>query len=86
MFKLLGKDGQEYLSETPGLLGGNSYLKIYGRLDCPSALKWLAKGMYKPIRVFFQDEQTAISAGYRPCGICMRKEYEEWKKKNKKLD
>ena len=38
MYKLLGADGKEYLSETPGIFGGNGKLKIYGRLDCPSAL------------------------------------------------
>jgi len=34
MYKLLGADGKEYLSETPGTLGGNDKQKIYGRLDC----------------------------------------------------
>ena len=25
------------------------------------------------------DEETAIAAGYRPCGICMREAYKQWK-------
>jgi methylphosphotriester-DNA--protein-cysteine methyltransferase len=29
--------------------------------------------------VFFADEETAVSAGYRPCGVCMREEYTRWK-------
>jgi methylphosphotriester-DNA--protein-cysteine methyltransferase len=32
-----------------------------------------------PHRVFFADEATAIAAGYRPCGACMRREYAAWK-------
>ena len=30
-------------------------------------------------RVFFKDEETAIAAGYRPCGVCMKAEYKRWK-------
>ena len=54
-------------------------LKIYGRLDCPSALRHIEKGNYAKHRVFFADEQVAKAAGYRPCGICMKEEYNKWK-------
>ena len=79
-YKLLGPDGKEYLSETPGTLGGNSKLKIYGRLDCPSALSAIRRfpGSYEEVRVFFPDEKTALAAGYRPCGRCLRKQYQEY--------
>ena len=50
-------------------------------LDCKSAKRWLAKGMYAEYRVFFKDEATAIAAGYRPCAICMPEEYKIWKSK-----
>jgi methylphosphotriester-DNA--protein-cysteine methyltransferase len=79
VYTLIGADGRPYSSETPGTLGGNSRLRIYGRLDCRSANRWVGKG-YEEIRVFFADEETAIAAGYRPCGTCMRDEYREWKK------
>ena len=82
MYKLINENGQEYLSETPGTLGGNKSLKIYGRLDCPSALRWIAKGHYVKNRVFFKDEETAIKAGYRPCAVCMKKEYLKWKERS----
>lgn len=72
MVRLIGADGRSYLSESPGALGGNSRLKIYGRLDCPSALRWIARGHYVSHRVFFLDESTARAAGYRPCKICMK--------------
>ncbi len=36
-------------------------------------------GTYQKIRVFFKDEATAIAAGYRPCGCCMREKYKRWK-------
>lgn len=79
MYKLINKFGEEYISDIPGAFGGNKRLKIYGRLDCPSALRWIAKGYYVKDRVFFLTEEDAISAGYRPCAACMKKEYEEWK-------
>lgn len=79
-YRLIGKDGKEYLSDLPGTLGGHRKLKIYGRLDCPSALRHIAKGNYVRYRVFFADEETAVAAGFRPCGICMKEEYLLWKK------
>lgn len=82
MFKLIGPDGKTYWSFNPGTLGGNRRLKIYGRLDCPSALRWIEKGHYVENRVFFENEEVAISAGYRPCAVCMKKEYKTWKEKN----
>lgn len=79
-YKLLGEDGKEYLSETPGTYGGNGKLKIYGRLDCPSALSTIKRfpGSYEKSRVFFADERTALAAGYRPCGNCLREKYREY--------
>ena len=59
--------------------GGHKKLKIYGRLDCPSAKRHIAKGHYVNHRVFFKNEQEAIQNGFRPCGCCMKKEYKEWK-------
>lgn len=76
-YRLIGADGQEVLSAEPGQLGGNRRRKIYGRLDCRSAVGSLATG-YAKVRVFFADEATAIAAGYRPCESCMREEYYAW--------
>lgn len=72
MYKLLDKNGKEYLSEEPGTIGGHRKLKVYGRLDCSSARRYIAKEQYVQYRVFFKDEETAIAAGYRPCGVCMK--------------
>ena len=83
-YTLLGVDGKPYQSSTHGLLGGHKKLKIYGRLDCPSALRYIAKGQYVKNRVFFKDEKTAIAAGFRPCAKCMPKEYKLWKDKQGK--
>ena len=81
MYKLLGADGKIYLSENPGEYGGNSESKIYGRLDCSMALNAIKNypGSYEKVRVFFADEKTALAAGYRPCGSCLRKKYVEYK-------
>ena len=79
MYTLIGVDGKHGPSETPGTLGGHRKNKIYGRLDCAGAARWIAKGHYVKQRVFFADEATAIAAGYRPCAGCMPAEYKEWK-------
>jgi hypothetical protein len=78
-YTLLDARGQPYPSTTPGRVGGHRRNKLYGRLDCPSALRALTVGGYVTHRVFFADEQTAIAAGYRPCAVCMPKQYRQWK-------
>jgi len=30
-------------------------------------------------RVFFISEKEALDNGYRPCGHCMKSEYQKWK-------
>lgn len=79
MYKLIDENGEQYLSEEKGTLGGYKRMKIYGRLDCPSALRYIEKGYYVKHRVFFKDEATALKAGYRPCGKCMREQYKKYK-------
>ena len=78
-YRLIGKDGTSYESATPGTLGGHKATRIYGRLDCPSALRALANGGYVTHRVFFADEATAVAAGYRPCARCLPERYRDWK-------
>jgi methylphosphotriester-DNA--protein-cysteine methyltransferase len=53
---------------------GNLKLKIFGQLSCDSG-----KRMKKSNRVFFETEAEAISMGFRPCGHCLRKQYQKWK-------
>ncbi len=43
MWALIGRDGQPYDSPAPGALGGHRRNRIYGRLDCPSALRAIAR-------------------------------------------
>ena len=79
LYHLLDEKGKLYDSTIPRKIGGHRKLKIYGRLDCPSALRYIGKGQYVKYRVFFKDEETAIAAGYRPCAICMPEQYKKWK-------
>lgn len=81
MYTLIGLDGRPYQSAKPGALGGHRGGKIYGRLDCRAALQAIARGGYVKQRVFFLDEATAITAGYRPCAVCLPEKYAEWKKR-----
>jgi methylphosphotriester-DNA--protein-cysteine methyltransferase len=66
-------------SSAPGTVGGHRRQRIYGRLDCPSALRAIARGGYVEHRVFFADEDTAVAAGYRPCARCLPEQYRSWK-------
>jgi methylphosphotriester-DNA--protein-cysteine methyltransferase len=45
------------------------------------ALSLLRRGFVPRRRVFFADEATAVAAGFRPCGACMREQYREWKRR-----
>lgn len=78
-YKLIGPDGTAVENNRPGLLGGHRASRVYGLLDCPSALRALANGGYAHHRVFFADEQTAVAAGFRPCGTCLPDQYRSWK-------
>ena len=78
-YLLLGADGRAYESDVKGQWGGHGGLRIYGRLDCPSALRAIARGGYVRHRVFFADEATARAAGYRPCAVCCGDRYQAWK-------
>ncbi|QNR85397.1 metal-binding protein [Pedobacter riviphilus] len=53
--------------------GGNARLKIYGLLKCRSG-----KRMKKGNRIFFRSVEEALQHGYRPCGHCLRKAYQQW--------
>jgi hypothetical protein len=76
---LIGRDGRPYDSPVPGMLGGHRRSRIYGRLDCPGALRWIARGHYERHRVFFADESVAVAAGYRPCAVCLPDAYRRWR-------
>ena len=76
----------QYLSSVPGQFGGHLELKIYGRMDCPSANRYIQKGQYVQHRVFFSDEETARRAGFHPCGVCMREEHKIWKAEKNRAD
>jgi hypothetical protein len=81
-YTLLGADGRPYASPVPGKLGGHRRGRLYGRLDCPAALRALSRGGYVRDRVFFADPETARAAGYRPCAVCSPAEYAAWKRPN----
>ena len=85
-YTLMGPDHRPYASPTPGTLGGHKRARVYGRLDCPAALRALARGQYVKNRVFFADEPTAIAAGYRPCAACLPEEYAWWKAEVKRTE
>jgi methylphosphotriester-DNA--protein-cysteine methyltransferase len=78
-YTLIGSTGAPYASLQPGALGGHRATRIYGLLDCRSALRAIVNGGYVSHRVFFADEPTALAAGYRPCARCLPDRYRDWK-------
>ena len=79
-YVLIGPDGMPYQSDVPGTHGGHRGGKRFGRLECPAALRAIARGGYVRHRVFFADEATAVAAGYRPCAVCLPDAYRAWKR------
>jgi len=71
LFTLTGPDGTPFLSSARGTLGGHRRNKVFGRLDCKTAARYLARGSYQKNRVFFADEASARLAGFRPCSHCL---------------
>ena len=86
IYILMDSNRHFYKSDIPGTLGGYRRGRLYGTLDCPSALRAIAKGGYVKHRVFFADEKTAIAAGYRPCAVCLPEKYVQWKNAQKRDD
>lgn len=78
-YELIGVDGRPYASEVPGTLGGHRGTRIYGRLDCRTALRAIERGGYVAHRVFFAGAAAARGAGYRPCAVCLPDAYREWR-------
>ncbi|AMO96635.1 metal binding domain of Ada family protein [Collimonas fungivorans] len=78
-WRLVGADGSGYDSDRPGALGGHRRSRIYGRLDCRAALQAIARGGYVKNRVFFLNQADARAAGYRPCAVCLPRDYAHWK-------
>lgn len=76
---LIGADGKPYVSDIPGTFGGHRKSRIYGQLNCRSALRAIERGGYTNYRVFFVDASVARAAGYRPCAVCLPNEYARWK-------
>lgn len=68
---------QSMIANKQITFGGNKKDKIYGVLNCKAGERMKAEN-----RVFFADGQEAIESGYRPCGSCMRREYQIWKLQN----
>jgi methylphosphotriester-DNA--protein-cysteine methyltransferase len=79
-YRLIGPDRRIFESAEPGTLGGTR-AGLYGRLDCPSALRALARpgATYARRRVFFADAASAVAAGFRPCAVCLPEDYRAWK-------
>ena len=80
-YTLTAPDGSTYESTTKGALGGNRRQRVYGTMDCGVARDQLRRfpDTMRAHRVFFADEASAVAAGYRPCGSCLREAYRRWK-------
>ena len=68
------------LSDQPTALGGNLRTKTFGRIDCPSVINKSKHTCHN--QVFFEYEENAILTFFKPCGICMKGLYQDWKINN----
>ncbi len=73
-YEITDSDLRNKIRQNKICFGGNQKLKIYGTLQCKSG-----KRMKKENRVFFISENEAIESGFRPCGHCMKENYQKWK-------
>ncbi len=64
-YRLVRADGHVRWSDEPGRYGGHRRSRIYGRLDCPSALRAIAAG-YRPSARCLPDRYAAWRTGRRP--------------------
>lgn len=72
--EILDSDLRNKIKNGEICFGGNQKLKIYETLKCSSG-----KRMKRKNRVFFLCENEARENGFRPCGHCMKLEYQKWK-------
>lgn len=72
--EISGNDLRSKIKQEEIRFGGNRKLKIYGTLHCASG-----KRMKRENRVFFITEEEAVQNNYRPCGHCMKEQYQKWK-------
>ena len=72
--KIQDSDLRNKIKKGEICFGGNQKLKIYGTLKCKSG-----KRMKRENRVFFSNEDEAKENNFRPCGHCMKTEYQNWK-------
>ena len=77
LYTLTNEHNQEYQTTERGTVYGCKSTKIYGCRNCPAPKHAIGMGTYKG--VFFKDELTAIKAGYRPCGTCLKAKFNIWK-------
>lgn len=81
-YRLMDENGQFYMDTVPGKFGGYRRGRIYGRLDCKSANRAIAKGGYVKYRVFLrtrkplsgQDTVRALCVCRRSTGSGKRKQ------------
>lgn len=72
--KISDSDLRNKIKNVEICFGGNRKLKIYGTLKCNSG-----KRMKRENRVFFSTLEEAEKNGFRPCGHCMKTDYQNWK-------
>lgn len=73
-FEITDSELRNKIKNAEICFGGNQKLKIYGTLKCSSG-----KRMKRENRVFFSTEIEAKENDFRPCGHCMKIEYQNWK-------
>ena len=72
--KISDSDLRNKIKKGEICFGGSQKLKIYGALRGSAG-----KRMKRENRVVFSSENEARQNNFRPCGHCMKTEYQKWK-------
>lgn len=76
---LIGADGKPHVSAEKGILGGRRGTKIFGRLDCPAALRAHCPRQVRQPPSLLRRLGNSHPSRYRPCAVCMPDAYQTWK-------
>lgn len=78
--KYLGNRGELTIDDCRQLVGSSRW-KTQSWVYCSTDEKFAPKESEKPpkyTKLFFLDEYTALAAGHRPCGYCLRNSFDDF--------
>lgn len=72
--------------DLPHVFSDNKRTRVFGKATCASANGHMILQKEDQNSILFDDEEKALTMGFRPCGKCMPEAYAEWKEKRQRDD